>query len=185
MLDISDYFLRREVIHSQVLQRVHIDLELKSTLLVILAFEQVVHIDGFDVFSQNVKIPVGTGNFMDLCLLMALINYFCVDLMLDKVHDCDLVSGHFLNHDVEVLPISILLVKDEGSSERTQLRLMLELTCDLADHFWVIPAMNALSDVGLVGGVLEKVHQLLPGSLLEEVGMEENDILRFYCGVDH
>lgn len=48
---------------------------------------------------------------MDLCLLMALINYFCVDLMLDKVHDGDLVSGHFLDHDVEVLPISTLLVK--------------------------------------------------------------------------
>lgn len=62
---------------------------------------------------------------------------------------------------------------------------MLELTCDLADHFWVIPAMNTLSDVGLVGGVLEIVHQLLSGSLLKEVGMEENDILRFYCGVDH
>jgi hypothetical protein len=58
---------------------------------------------------------------MDLCLLMALINYFCVDLMFDKVHDGDLVPGHFLDHDVEVLPISILLVKYEGSSEGAEL----------------------------------------------------------------
>lgn len=105
--------------------------------------------------------------------------------MLDKVHDGDLVPGHFLDHDVEVLPISILLVKDKGSSEGAKFWFMLELTSDLAGHFWVIPAMDTLSDMGLVGGVLEIVHQLLSGSLLEEVGMEENDILGFYCGVDH
>lgn len=183
MLGVGYELLWGEVVDAEGFEMVFGYGELECALGVLLAFLEVVDVDCLNILPQHIQIPIRRRYITHLRLLMPHIRNIRHNLMPNKIHQNHLILPTLQYHQIEIIPIISISINDKCSCERADSTIVLVLFGYLAGHGGLLPAVNALGDMGEVGSVLEVIDEDLATVLLHHVGVEECYILWPYTSV--
>ena len=118
----------------------------------------------------------------NLSLLVALVFNSCDYFVSHEINYIQLIFATFENHEVKVIP-SLISTSRKSSSKGAYSAIMLIVFHLFTIYTFVLPNMNALSNVGIILCVLHVIDQEFLTIFLKKVSMEESHLFGFQCAV--